>query len=559
MKRIIIVVLVLLFLMCFAYAQAAEEKSNTITLELRGDKTFVETIYFVNHEKTVVYSGTYSFDSSILTLNATTPVERQFVFDYILSEDADSITLSWDNKTIQLTRKDHTAETTNANHIWDDGIVTTAPTCVVEGIKTQTCLVCGATKTSAIPATGHFIVDGVCSKCGSSTPSPFSISRSGELKVKNKNLLPEVVEIPEAIEGIAVTSIGSYAFQGCSKLSSVSIPDSVIRIGGRAFLNCVNLESVSIPDSVSQIDVAAFGGCNKLENFFVDSDNQFFCSESGILFNNDKGIIVSYPSAAGDLMISDSIKTIYDGAFYGCKGLTRITVSHSVTDIGWYAFSNCSNLVCVIIPDSVTRVDSDAFAYCEKLTSIEIPNTVTKINPSTFEGCSSLVSIVVPASVTQISLSALRGCSLLEMISVDEENPNFFAESGALYNKDKSSLLLYPAAKGEVSILNSVSIIGESCFSECSDLTGISIPNSVKKICESAFFRCLGLTGITIPESIESIGWGAFRSCENLATISFTGTKDQWKAVSKGEKWSDNVPATVVHCSDGDVEITNAN
>lgn len=413
MKRIIIVVLVLLCSMCFAYAQGASEvKSNSLTLELRQDQTFVETIYFQSHKKTVVYSGTYTFDECVLTLNATSPVERQFVFPFRLEDMIindtdfyDALILDWDDSSLILERYDHTSETPNARHIWDDGEETTPPTCTVEGIKTYTCIVCGATKTGAISATGHTIVDGVCTTCGSSSPSPFSISRSGELKVNNKSLLPEVVEIPETIEGIAVTSIGSYAFSGCSKLLSVSIPDSVISIGSWAFRYCVNLESVVIPDSVSQIDVGAFGGCNKLENFFVDSDNQFFCSESGILFNNNRGVIVSYPSAAGDLIISDSIKTIYDGAFFGCR-LTSITVSDSVTGIGQSAFSNC-----------------------------------------------------------------------------------------------------------------------------------------------------LGLTSISIPDSVETIGFGALLSCKNLENISFSGKKDQWKAVSKGGFWNDGVPATVVHCSDGDIEI----
>ena len=71
----------------------------------------------------------------------------------------------------------------------------------------------------------------------------------------------------------------------------------------------------------------------------------------------------------------------------------------------------------------------------------------------------------------------------------------------------------------------------------------------------SAFFRCAGLTSITIPGSVTSISWMAFSDCAGLTSIAFTGTRAEWKTVIKGDSWADGVPATVVHCTDGDVAI----
>ena len=352
MKRLTFVFLVILCSIGFTYAQGAvEERNNSITLELRQDQTFVETIYFESHEKSVVYYGTYTFDSDTLILNATSPVERQFVFTYKLEDRvinetdiSDVLVLGWDDNSLVLERYDHTSETPNAIHVWDDGETTTAPTCTVEGIKTQTCIICGTTKTSAIFATGHTIVDGVCTTCGSSSPSPFSISRTGELKVNNKNLLSSVVEIPETIDGIAVMSIASYTFQNCSDVSEIVIPDSVVSIGSSAFRSCSNLSRITIPETVTKLGDSVFLYCKQLEDINIDGNNNFYQAEGGILYNKDKSMLLEYPSASGEVVIPDSVEGIEEYAFYSCSGLTSITIPKTVTYIGHDAFQNCSSL-----------------------------------------------------------------------------------------------------------------------------------------------------------------------------------------------------------------------
>ena len=141
------------------------------------------------------------------------------------------------------------------------------------------------------------------------------------------------VTIPDS-----VTKIGSYAFDDCSSLTDVTIPDSVTTIGNYAFCNCSSLTSITIPDSVTTIGEGAFAGCSSLTEF-----RGKYASEDGKCLIID-GSLISFAPA----------------------GLTEYTIPDSVTTIGYQAFYNCSSLTSVTIPDSVTTIGEKAFAYCSR-------------------------------------------------------------------------------------------------------------------------------------------------------------------------------------------------
>ena len=238
---------------------------------------------------------------------------------------------------------------------------------------------------------------------------------------------------------------------------------------------------------------------------------------------------------------SYSVTAIDEWAFYGCPGLTSVTIPNSVTSIGDCAFFGCTGLTSVTIGNSVTGIGGSAFYGCPGLASIVIPNSVTSIGLSAFEGCTGLTSItinsgnsvydsregcnaiietatntliagckstIIPGSVTSIGLSAFRGCTGLTNIEI----PGSVTSISWCAFEDCTGLT-------NVTIPNSVTTIGEFAFRGCTGLTGIEIPGSVISIGCCAFENCTGLTNVTIPNGVTTIESGTFSGCSSLTNI----------------------------------------
>ena len=263
------------------------------------------------------------------------------------------------------------------------------------------------------------------------------------------------ITIPSRLGGYPVRHISRSAFEGCSGLTSVTIPDSVTSIGPGAFAGCSGLTSVTIPGSVTIIADSAFAGCSGLTS----------------------------------VTIPNGVRNIGEGAFYGCSGLTSVTIPNGVTSIGSSAFSGCSGLTSVAIPNSVNHVDASVFEGCNaalfdtttisgcKLVDgwvIEVVDTISGnlvldgvrgIGDGVFSGCSGLTKVTIPNSVTRIGSSAFAYCGGLTSVLIG----------------------------------NGVKTIDDSAFSSCTNLTRVTIPNSVTSIGAYAFYGCSGLEEITLP------------------------------------------------------------
>ena len=286
----------------------------------------------------------------------------------------------------------------------------------------------------------------------------------------------------------SVTNIATYAFRDCTGLTSIDVPGSVISIGEGAFSDCTGLTSITVP----------FVGSG-------DSSNTHFGYIFGALSYSNNSRYV--PSSLKEVVITGGI-SIGSDAFYGCSGLTSITIPDSVTSIGGSAFEDCSGVISITIPNSVTSIGSSAFYGCSGLTSITIPDSVTSIGSSAFFGCSGLTSVTIPDSVTSIESSAFFGCSGLTSITI----PDSLTSIGSSAFSSCSGLT-------SVTIPDSVTSIGSSAFAGCSGLTSITIPDSLTSIGSSAFSSCSGLTSVTIPDSVTSIGQSAFYNCSGLTSI----------------------------------------
>ncbi len=204
-------------------------------------------------------------------------------------------------------------------------------------------------------------------------------------------------------------TIADNAFAHHTKLTSITIPNSVTSIGRVAFDGCSSLTSITIPDSVTSIGSSSF-----TDTAYYNNTNNW---ENGVLYIGNH-LIRANKSLSGEYSIKTGTKTIADYAFYECDNLTSITLLDSVTSIGDVAFMGCTSLTSISIPDNVTTIGEETFCNCSSLTSITIPGGVTSIGWSAFYGCSSLTSITIPDGVTSIGDYAFNGCLNLKTLYI---------------------------------------------------------------------------------------------------------------------------------------------
>ena len=379
----------------------------------------------------------------------------------------------------------------------------------------------------------------LCAVCaGAETYGDFQYSAldDGTVEITGYNGSAEKVDIPAEIDGKSVTSIGNRAFNGCTSLTSITIPNSVTEIGSGAFSSCTSLTSIKIPDSVMQIGDYVFVGCTNLIEIQVETDNKFYSSDKGVLFNKNKTEIICYPAGIKDTiyLIPSSVTSIGKRAFQNCSNLINIKIPDRVSYIGSIAFADCTSLTSITIPNSVTSLGNSAFSGCASLTSITIPDSVTSISGGAFGNCTSLTSITIPDSVTSIGGNAFSNTALLKnqttsekyvgkwVIDCDDDAKSVTIKNGTVGIAD---FAFYDCPSlTSVTIPNSVTSMGEQAFGECVSLLGITIPNGMTSLDENTFYNCTSLTSVTIPNRVTSIGNHAFKECASLASITIPGS-----------------------------------
>ncbi len=310
------------------------------------------------------------------------------------------------------------------------------------------------------------IVSDIAAWCG----IKFGNAYSNPLRYAHHLYNDENTEIKDLVIPNSVTSIGQYAFQSCSGLTSVTIGNSVTSIGSSAFSYCSGLTSVTIGNSVTSIGESAFEGCTGLSSFTVGnsvtnignnafencyrlkkviiSDITAWCCLNFEGSNNNplyyaQHLYSDENTEIKDLVIPNGVTSIGSYAFYYCKGLTSVTVPNSVTSIGSNAFSWCTGLTSVTIGNSLTSIGDFAFEFCSSLTSITIPNSVTSIGSSAFGYCTGLTSVTIPNSVTNIGNQAFFGTDIPTIISLIE-NPFTISSYTFSYNTFKNATLYVP-------------------------------------------------------------------------------------------------------------------
>ncbi len=292
-------------------------------------------------------------------------------------------------------------------------------------------------------------------------------------------------------------TIAHSAFEDCSDLTYIYIPESVVNIGADTFYNCKNLTEINIPSSVEYIGSNAFYNCKSIENVYI-ADLGAWCNTElinyeSIPFNYNPNVYINGVLVEGELVIPDDIYSISAYTFYGLDSITSVVLGDSVEFIGQEAFADCEKLVSISMPEGMEIIEYRAFYACDLLESINIPNSVTYVGQMAFDGTAYF-----------------------------ENESNW--ENGVFYTGRHLYKAKYNEVIGEYTVKDGTLTIVERAFSGNQEITSVIIPEGVTTIDYDAFCYCPKLTSVTLPKSVTLIGEYAFDDCDALIDVYYGGT-----------------------------------
>ena len=381
------------------------------------------------------------------------------------------------------------------------------------------------------------------------------------------------LSVPSTIDGYPIVAIGSGAFEDCTGLTSVILPDSITQIGSGAFRNCSRLKRIELPAKLEFLDQEAFAHCTSLSYIKIPKtltrayawngrgiDGIFYGCTSLKTVTLEKGMTIVAPylfcgapaietitipdtvteiglyafaHAGGlkDIVIPDSVVTIGDHAFLNCTALETVTFSRNLTALNTSAFEDCAVLKRVELPDSLKEIGNAAFKDCTNLAQVKLPSALEFIDEEAFVNCTSLTEITIPKTLTRAYAwngrandGIFYGCTALTNVTLEEGMtivaPYLFC--GA------------PAIK-TITIPDTVTEIGLYAFAHAGGLENIVIPDSVVTIDSYAFLDCTGLKTVTLSQNLTTLNTSAFEDCTVLPKVELPDSlKEIQNAVFKG-------------------------
>jgi len=325
-----------------------------------------------------------------------------------------------------------------------------------------------------------------------------------------------------------VESFGGGAFENCSALQAIDIPDSTTVLGAHAFAGCTGLQEVVIPVSVQQLGNGVFYGCSALKTITMPSGGKKLSIGAGAFENC---------SSLSQVTLSEQLEVIGSSAFKNCTSLQEIVIPASVQELGDNAFYGCSVLKTIAIPDGIKKLSAGAFENCVSLWQATLPKQLEVVENDVFKDCTALQEIILPDTVTSVGDYAFENCSALEKLVLSDglktiDGYAVFSGCDHLKYVDTGNELTSLGGFSKSNFANlETMIIGDSIvdlgeesylggyFSGISSLKKIVLGQSIVKINRSEFSGCTSLSDVTLGENIVEIGADAFSHCSSLEEI----------------------------------------
>lgn len=303
----------------------------------------------------------------------------------------------------------------------------------------------------------------------------------------------KTITLPES-----VTSIGMWAFANCAKLEQVSFPAGLTSIDLCAFENCTALTAVTLPKRLTELGNAVFANCSALKSVWIPKS---------LTYNKGFGGSFKGCTALTDITFETGITKIADYQFNGSP-IKSITIPDTVTTIGMSAFSDCANLTAIDLPSSVTEIDGYAFSSTG-LTAVTLPKHLRELGSDAFAGSTALKSVFIPLSL-QTASSPFRKCTALTDVTFEDGRTKL------------PNTLLEDSGIRQLTVPQTVTKIGYSAFSGCTQLTAITLPAGLRELGSEAFKGCTALERIVLPDSVTEIGSNLFNGCTSLADVTLS-------------------------------------
>ena len=514
---------------------------------------------------------------------------------------------------VACNKKDTDSASTHL-HKYNTEEIVQNPTCTENGIKKYYCDSCDSELIEVIPALGHDLDNNnTCRRCGATDATQgfeLELLDNGTYTIKAYSGTKTNLAVPSVYNGAAITRIESQAFLGCSGLSSLVVPNSIVTIDKGAFNGCGGLRSIVLP---------FVGGGDPTGSSGTFSSRTFNYRTFGFIFGSDTyegstNVEQSYGGYSFGWKIPSNLTSVsitggelFDCSFIGCSMLTNVNLPNNITSIPQHCFDCCTSLETIILPKTVESIGDYAFLRCEKLESIYIGPKVEHIGNQVLAITNSLKEIVVDGDnavynsrgnclIETASKTIIKGCNNSVVLADDDilviADDAFSActFTGTVVIPNSVIQIGRNAFNGcnltTVTILRGIQRLEDGIFEGCSNLTtvllsdglkvignrafqssaieSIVIPDGVESIYHQVFCDCQNLTTVTIPASVIYLEMDVFLASPNLRDIYFGGTKEQWMSYCNGveafgpmktfENWKSYPDTCIVHCLDGDIK-----